>query len=95
MSYSVVAYVNAIVVMSMVGVAQGSQPLISYYRRKRGVAVRADQYLKRIRQDKKHCKRRKGPYVLFRIRKKALGRSQEAAELLQPDKRRPWYYTRV
>ncbi len=30
-SYSVIAYVNAIVVMSMVGVAQGSQPLISYY----------------------------------------------------------------
>ncbi len=30
-SYSVIAYVNTIVVMSMVGVAQGSQPLISYY----------------------------------------------------------------
>ena len=30
-SYSVIAYVNAIVTMSMVGVAQGSQPLISYY----------------------------------------------------------------
>lgn len=30
-SYSIIAYVNSIVVMSMVGVAQGSQPLISYY----------------------------------------------------------------
>lgn len=30
-SYSVIAYVNTMVVMSMVGVAQGSQPLISYY----------------------------------------------------------------
>lgn len=30
-SYSIIAYVNAIVVMSMVGVAQGCQPLISYY----------------------------------------------------------------
>lgn len=30
-SYSITAYVNAIVVMSMVGVAQGCQPLISYY----------------------------------------------------------------
>ncbi len=30
-SYSIIAYVNAIVVMSMVGVAQGCQPLVSYY----------------------------------------------------------------
>ncbi len=30
-SYSIIAYVNAIVIMSMVGVAQGCQPLISYY----------------------------------------------------------------
>ena len=30
-SYTIIAYINAIVVMSMVGVAQGCQPLISYY----------------------------------------------------------------
>lgn len=30
-SYSIIAYINAIVVMSMVGVAQGCQPLVSYY----------------------------------------------------------------
>lgn len=30
-SYTIISYVNSIVVMSMAGVAQGSQPLISYY----------------------------------------------------------------
>ena len=30
-SYTIVSYVNTIVVMSMTGIAQGSQPLISYY----------------------------------------------------------------
>ncbi|MEG1802621.1 MAG: MATE family efflux transporter [Lachnospiraceae bacterium] len=30
-SFSVIAYVNALVVMSMAGIAQGGQPLISYY----------------------------------------------------------------
>lgn len=30
-SYSIIAYINAVVVMSMVGVAQGCQPLVSYY----------------------------------------------------------------
>lgn len=30
-SYSIIAYINAIVIMSMVGVAQGCQPLVSYY----------------------------------------------------------------
>lgn len=30
-SYSVIAYINAIFVMTMIGVAQGCQPLISYY----------------------------------------------------------------
>lgn len=30
-SYTIISYVNSIVVMSMAGIAQGSQPLISYY----------------------------------------------------------------
>lgn len=30
-SYTIISYVNSIVVMSMVGIAQGIQPLISYY----------------------------------------------------------------
>ena len=30
-SYTIISYVNTIVVMSMAGIAQGSQPLISYY----------------------------------------------------------------
>lgn len=30
-SYTIISYVNTIVVMSMTGIAQGSQPLISYY----------------------------------------------------------------
>lgn len=30
-SYTIIAYVNTIVVMSLVGIAQGSQPLISFY----------------------------------------------------------------
>ena len=30
-SYTIISYVNSIVIMSMAGVAQGSQPLISYY----------------------------------------------------------------
>lgn len=30
-SYTIIAYVNTIVVMSMAGIAQGTQPLISYY----------------------------------------------------------------
>ena len=30
-SYSIISYINAIVIMSMVGVAQGCQPLVSYY----------------------------------------------------------------
>ena len=30
-SYTIIAYVNTIVVMSMVGIAQGIQPLISFY----------------------------------------------------------------
>ena len=30
-SYTIISYVNIIVVMSMAGIAQGSQPLISYY----------------------------------------------------------------
>lgn len=30
-SYTIIAYINAVVVMSMTGIAQGSQPLISYY----------------------------------------------------------------
>lgn len=30
-SYTIVSYINSIVVMSMTGIAQGSQPLISYY----------------------------------------------------------------
>lgn len=30
-SYTIISYVNSIVVMSMAGVAQGSQPLVSYY----------------------------------------------------------------
>lgn len=34
-SYTIISYVNSIVVMSMAGVAQGCQPLISYYHGKR------------------------------------------------------------
>lgn len=34
-SYTIISYVNSIVVMSMTGVAQGCQPLISYYHGKR------------------------------------------------------------
>lgn len=30
-SYTIISYVNTIVIMSMAGIAQGSQPLISYY----------------------------------------------------------------
>ena len=30
-SYTIISYINTIVVMSMTGIAQGSQPLISYY----------------------------------------------------------------
>ena len=30
-SYTIISYVNTIVVMSMTGIAQGTQPLISYY----------------------------------------------------------------
>ena len=30
-SYTIISYVNTIVVMSMAGIAQGTQPLISYY----------------------------------------------------------------
>ena len=30
-SYSIIAYINGIVVMSMTGIAQGAQPLVSYY----------------------------------------------------------------
>lgn len=30
-SYTIISYVNSIVIMSMAGVAQGAQPLISYY----------------------------------------------------------------
>lgn len=30
-SYTIIAYINAVVVMSMTGISQGSQPLISYY----------------------------------------------------------------
>ena len=30
-SYTIISYVNTIVIMSMTGIAQGSQPLISYY----------------------------------------------------------------
>ncbi len=30
-SFTIIAYVNSLVVMSMAGIAQGAQPLISYY----------------------------------------------------------------
>lgn len=30
-SYTIISYVNSIIIMSMVGIAQGAQPLISYY----------------------------------------------------------------
>lgn len=36
-SYTIISYVNSIVVMSMAGIAQGSQPLISYYFGKRNM----------------------------------------------------------
>lgn len=38
-SYSIIAYVNAVAVMSMVGVAQGCQPLVSYYYGKGEVGI--------------------------------------------------------
>ncbi len=38
-SYTIVSYINSIVVMSMTGIAQGSQPLISYYHGKKETAT--------------------------------------------------------
>ena len=38
-SYTIISYVNTIVVMSMAGIAQGSQPLISYYYGKYGITA--------------------------------------------------------
>lgn len=38
-SYTIVSYINSIVVMSMTGIAQGSQPLISYYYGKKETAT--------------------------------------------------------
>ena len=41
MSYTIIGYVSTIVVMGMAGIAQGAQPMISYFTGKRnGDAVR-------------------------------------------------------
>lgn len=45
-SYTIIAYVNTIVVMSMAGIAQGIQPLISFYygKRERSICIRLLKY---------------------------------------------------